>query len=91
MRSFGGLVLVIASVRGKHIMIDVTDDEPGIPEDRLKDVIKPFVRLNPSRAAQPGSVGLGLSIVNDILRPPGGQLSLFNRKPSGLTARITFS
>lgn len=88
---FGGLVVVIASVRGTHIMIDVTDDGPGIPEERMKDVIEPFVRLDPSRAAQPGSVGLGLSIVNDIVRAHGGQLALFNRKPSGLTARITFS
>jgi signal transduction histidine kinase len=89
--SFGGLVAVIASVRGKHIMIDVSDDGPGIPEDRLKDVIEPFVRLDPARAGRPGSVGLGLSIVNDIVRAHGGTLTLFNRQPSGLTARIEFS
>jgi signal transduction histidine kinase len=87
---FGGLVVVIASVRGKHIMIDVTDDGPGIPEERLKDVIEPFVRLDPARSGQSGSVGLGLSIVNDIVRAHGGKLVLFNHKPSGLTARITF-
>jgi signal transduction histidine kinase len=81
---------VIASVRGKHIMIDVTDDGPGIPEERLKDVIEPFVRLDPARSGQSGSVGLGLSIVNDIVRAHGGKLVLFNHKPSGLTARITF-
>ncbi|SDR39663.1 Signal transduction histidine kinase [Paraburkholderia fungorum] len=87
---FGGIVVVIASVRGKHIMIDVTDDGPGIPEERLKDVIEPFVRLDAARTGQPGSVGLGLSIVNDIVRTHGGKLVLFNHKPSGLTARITF-
>jgi signal transduction histidine kinase len=88
---YGGLVAVIASVRASHIMIDVSDDGPGIPEERLQDVIEPFVRLDPARADQPGSVGLGLSIVNDIVHAHGGKLTLFNRKPSGLTARITFS
>ena len=88
---FGGLVAVIASVRDTHIMIDVSDDGPGVPEEMLRDVIEPFFRLDPARAGRPGSVGLGLTIVDDIVRAHGGTFTLFNRKPSGLTARIEFS
>ncbi|MFP3480988.1 ATP-binding protein, partial [Burkholderia sp. SIMBA_057] len=59
-----------------------------IPETRLRDVLEPFVRLDPSRGSQPGSVGLGLAIVRDIVRAHDGHLTLFNRRPSGLTARV---
>lgn len=88
---FGGLVAVIASVQGARIMIDVSDDGPGIPEESLKEVTEPFFRLDPARAGRPGSVGLGLAIVSDIVRAHGGVFTLFNGKPSGLTARIEFS
>ncbi|WP_321886943.1 ATP-binding protein [Paraburkholderia bannensis] len=85
---FGETVVVVASVRAETILIDVSDDGPGIPETRLRDVLEPFVRLDPSRGGQPGSVGLGLAIVRDIVRAHGGELTLINRRPVGLTARV---
>ncbi|WP_245641538.1 ATP-binding protein [Paraburkholderia bannensis] len=85
---FGETVVVVASVRAETILIDVSDDGPGIPETRLRDVLEPFVRLDPSRRGQPGSVGLGLAIVRDIVRAHGGELTLINRRPVGLTARV---
>jgi signal transduction histidine kinase len=87
---YGDLVAVTASVRSTHIVIDVTDDGPGIPEAKLGEVIEPFVRLDPSRADWSGSIGLGLSIVAGIVSAHGGKLTLFNRQPSGLTARVEF-
>ncbi|HDR8909128.1 TPA: HAMP domain-containing protein [Burkholderia multivorans] len=85
---FGSGVAVIASVDGQSVRIDVVDDGPGIPEDRLQDVIEPFVRIDPARGDRPGSVGLGLSIVREIIHAHGGTFTLVNRKPTGLIARI---
>ncbi|HEF4777689.1 ATP-binding protein [Burkholderia multivorans] len=85
---FGSGVAVIASVDGQSVRIDVVDDGPGIPEDRLQDVIEPFVRIDPARGDRPGSVGLGLSIVREIVHAHGGTFMLVNRKPTGLIARI---
>ncbi|MDN7651862.1 ATP-binding protein [Burkholderia multivorans] len=85
---FGSDVAVIASVDGQSVRIDVVDDGPGIPEDRLQDVIEPFVRIDPARGDRPGSVGLGLSIVREIIHAHGGTFTLVNRKPTGLIARI---
>ncbi len=86
---FGTEIVVTAALDAGNVVIDVTDDGPGIPADRLQDVIEPFVRLDPARAQRPGSVGLGLSIVDDIVRSHGGTLALINREPSGLVARVT--
>lgn len=87
---FGETILVTASVEAETIMIDVVDDGPGIPKDRLRDVVEPFVRLDPSRSSRPGSVGLGLSIVKEIVEAHGGTLELIDRLPTGLIARVVF-
>ncbi|KVQ43428.1 histidine kinase [Burkholderia cepacia] len=87
---FGRHVAVAAAVDGANVRIEVVDDGPGIPEDRLRDVIEPFVRLDLARNERPGSVGLGLSIVREIVQMHGGTFVLVNRKPTGLIARIEF-
>lgn len=87
---FGKEVTVGAAVRHDGtIVIEVTDDGPGIPGQHLQDVIEPFVRLDPTRSGRAGSVGLGLSIVKEIVQAHSGSLELINRQPNGLTARLT--
>ncbi|PAK11630.1 two-component sensor histidine kinase [Burkholderia ubonensis] len=87
---FGSSVEIVALTVDSRITIQVIDNGPGIPEQKLEDVIEPFVRLDPTRRDRPGSVGLGLSIVREIVHAHGGTFSLSNRKPSGLVAKITF-
>lgn len=86
---FGSEVTIKACVVGDKVIIDVEDDGPGIPSDHKQDVVEPFVRLDPARADRPGSVGLGLSIVQEVVSAHNGTLALLDRKPKGLIARIT--
>lgn len=69
-----------------HIRID--DDGPGIPEDRLDEVVKPFVRLEESRSADTGGIGLGLAIARNVAHAHGGDLVLANRAEGGLRADL---
>jgi signal transduction histidine kinase len=87
--SFGTEVTINASMLGDEVIVDVEDDGPGIPQDRKRQVMEPFVRLDPSRAGRPGSVGLGLSIVQEIVTAHSGTITLFDREPNGLIARVT--
>lgn len=66
--------------------IEVIDDGPGIPADRLVKVRQPFER---GESASPGH-GLGLSIVNHIALQMGGALLLQSPHAGGhgLHARI---
>jgi len=90
-RQFGSQVTVSASIQDDNaIIIDVADNGPGIPEQQLLDAIEPFVRLDPSRPNPSGSVGLGLSIVEEIVRAHRGTLTLINKQPNGLIARLEF-
>ncbi len=72
-----------------HLQIQIMDTGPGIPEERLKDVFEPFVRLEESRSDETGGIGLGLSIARSIIQSHGGSLTLENRKGGGLKATIT--
>jgi signal transduction histidine kinase len=73
---------------GDTLQILVEDRGPGIPEDKLRDVFEPFVRLEESRSEETGGIGLGLSIARSIVHAHGGTLELANRPQGGLSARI---
>lgn len=81
-----------ARVRLSHdeggVVIDVDDDGPGIPDERLASVFEPFVRGDDSRSAETGGAGLGLSIARSIIRGHGGTIDLANREGGGLRARV---
>jgi signal transduction histidine kinase len=66
----------------------VRDDGPGIPPEMLEHVFEPFFRLEGSRSADTGGVGLGLSIARDVAQGHGGSLTLRNRAPRGLEATL---
>ncbi len=63
----------------------IEDDGPGIPEEQMKDVLKPFQRIQKSQQTRKKrGVGLGLSIANKILTLHNGKLILENRQQGGL-------
>jgi signal transduction histidine kinase len=66
----------------------VSDDGPGIPELSQGAMLLPFRRLERDHGA-PGS-GLGLSLVNAVVRLHQGQLELRSTSP-GLRVSCTFS
>lgn len=72
-----------------RVMIHVDDDGPGVPEAKLGDIVKPFMRLETSRSKETGGTGLGLSIAESIAQIHGGQLLLSNRSPHGLRATLS--
>ena len=71
-----------------ELVIRVLDDGPGIPPEMLEQVFEPFFRLESSRNADTGGVGLGLSIARDLAQAHGGSLTLRNRSPHGLEATL---
>ena len=71
---------------GVDILVD--DDGPGIPEADRESAFRPFHRLDPSRNAATGGVGLGLTIARDIARGHGGDVVLEESPQGGLRARV---
>jgi len=67
----------VSVTRGPHeLLLSIDDDGPGIPPADRARVLEPFTRLDPSRSRGTGGFGLGLTIVNRILRAAGGRLKI---------------
>jgi signal transduction histidine kinase len=73
---------------GADLVLRVTDEGPGIPDEMLERVFEPFFRLESSRSSETGGTGLGLSIARDVAQAHGGSLVLRNRVPHGLEAEL---
>ena len=85
---FGSKVVVTARRGDGKALIEIADDGPGIPADKLDAVMEPFVRLEASRNRESGGVGLGLTIAKTSIEADGGSLTLRNRADGGLCAEI---
>jgi two-component system osmolarity sensor histidine kinase EnvZ len=79
----------IEAVRGRtSVEITVDDNGPGIPPENYEDVFRPFLRLDQSRNAATGGVGLGLSIARDVARSHGGDVTLAVSPLGGLRSIV---
>jgi signal transduction histidine kinase len=85
---YGACADVSIERRGDHAAIIIGDRGPGIPMERRKDVLEPFIRLEESRNRDLGGSGLGLTIVRQILDTHNGALCLEDRNGGGLDAII---
>jgi two-component system osmolarity sensor histidine kinase EnvZ len=71
-----------------HVHIILDDDGKGIPKDKRQEVFQAFYRLDASRNTETGGVGLGLSIVQDIIHSHGGRIDLDEAPGGGLRIQI---
>ena len=79
------------SCGSKQVEISVLDSGPGIPEAELDKVLRPFYRLEASRASATGGTGLGLAIVKQLAEVNGWEIRLANRAEGGLEAKLILS
>lgn len=70
------------------IRVSIADKGPGIPPERMAEMLQPFTRLDPSRSRETGGFGLGLSIASTIIEGHGGTLMLANRPDGGLLVTV---
>jgi signal transduction histidine kinase len=59
-----------------HAVLAVADDGPGIPPEDRDRVFERFTRLDPSRDARTGGIGLGLAIARDVVERHGGTIAV---------------
>ena len=66
----------------------VSDRGPGIPEDQLEAIFRPFFRVDDARSPETGGFGVGLAIAERAVRLHGGELTAENRTGGGATMLI---
>ena len=69
------------------VVLQVADRGPGIPDSEVERLKQPFTRLEVARSDK-GGAGLGLAIVERVVRAHRGRFELLPREGGGLVARI---
>ena len=68
-------------------VVSVRDQGPGVPEEMLGAIFKPFFRVESDRGRDSGGIGLGLAIAQRAVVLHHGEISAHNAKP-GLAVEV---
>ncbi|MGV1089526.1 MAG: ATP-binding protein, partial [Mycobacterium sp.] len=80
------LIRVNAGRVGRHVLINVVDEGPGVPRGSEEQLFEPFQRLG-DRVNKSG-VGLGLSVARGFVDAMGGAISATDTPGGGLTVVV---
>ena len=85
----GGSVRLFVTPEPEKLLIRVADTGPGIPERFQRSIFQPFFRVDKSRSREYGGVGLGLSLVWEIVKLHGGTVCVENSSEAGTTVAVS--
>jgi C4-dicarboxylate-specific signal transduction histidine kinase len=75
----GGRIEIRAEIQGGAVLLTVRDNGPGVPDPLLAQLTEPFFTTKPVAAG----LGLGLTIIDSIVRDAGGALRIRNHPDGG--------
>jgi two-component system sensor histidine kinase BaeS len=84
----GGRVSLSVRQFGDDAVLEVADSGVGIPPEDLPHVFTRFWRGEKSRSRATGGAGIGLSIVQELVRAHGGQVSVQSTIGQGSVFRV---
>lgn len=76
----GSVVSVFAKKFGNDILITISDNGNGIPENEINNIFKKFYRASGTKS---GGIGLGLSIAKGFIEAHKGSISVKNKYSGG--------
>ncbi len=85
----GGLVEVKVQIHDNDAVLEVRDNGVGIMKQALPHIFERFYRGDPARSAEPGGAGLGLSLVDWIVREHQGAITVESKPGEGALFRVT--
>ncbi|MCC5985646.1 MAG: PAS domain S-box protein, partial [Rhodobacteraceae bacterium] len=84
----GHVRLHYAAPPGKPLVIEVADSGIGMSEEALKRVFEPFEQADGSTTRRFGGTGLGMPILQNLIRMMGGTLRAESTPGEGTTFRV---
>jgi len=82
-------IAVRASGDRRHVLIEVADNGPGVPEEERRRIFDEFARGRAASHSRAAGFGLGLAIVRAIVRAHSGRVELEDNPGGGSIFRVT--
>ena len=83
-----GSVTLSLRPRDRIAELRVQDTGSGIPTDALPHIFERFYRADPARSRHVEGTGLGLAVVNNIVRVHGGRIGVASEPGAGTTFTV---
>lgn len=84
----GAAVTVRVGTAGDEAVLEVADQGPGMKSQDAQRVFERFYRADASRTRASGGAGLGLSIVDSLVRAHGGRVTVTTAPGQGCCFRV---
>jgi len=72
------------------VTVSVADSGPGIPAEKIKELFRPFSRIDNRYDSSAGGTGLGLALIRGLMAAHSGDVRIENRSLGGLVATLEF-
>nr|WP_106780938.1 HAMP domain-containing sensor histidine kinase [Lysinibacillus timonensis] len=82
-------VHVLTEVKKGNVVIEIVDYGIGIPQEDLPHITERFYRVNKARSRFDGGSGLGLSIVEKLVKQHNGKLAIKSELGQGTIVEVT--
>lgn len=69
-------IAVVVSAETSHAVVEVSDSGPGIAPDLLQRIFEPFFQGPPPVGRQSSGLGIGLSLVKQLVELHGGEITV---------------
>jgi signal transduction histidine kinase len=83
-----GTVTLSLQARDRRVELRVQDTGAGISSDALPHIFERFYRADPARSRAIEGTGLGLAVVNNIVRVHGGKIGVASEQGLGTTFTV---
>ena len=85
---FRSKIWLAAKREGEEVVVTISDDGAGIPEEMLSRIFEPFLQVDRSLEHSDGGLGLGLAVVRTLVQMHRGSVHVKNHHPD---PGVTFS
>ncbi|SFR63582.1 sensor histidine kinase [Anaeromicropila populeti] len=86
----GKIILIIKKMEDNKTCICVSDNGIGMEEKELDKITEPFYRIDKARSRNSGGIGLGLSLVKQIVECHKGNMFYKSKLGEGTTITIIY-
>lgn len=86
-----GVIRIRSTENAHHVVVSITDNGIGIPEEEIAYIFKPFHKVDKARNSSVKGNGLGLSIVKQIIDLHHGDIHVSSSLGTGTTFSVTLN